>query len=107
MTISGLPMNARVSGLASLRPGKFRLKEVTMVLRSPFFIPGRCHWPMQGPQALARTVAPTASRAAIWPSRLMVWKIWSLPGVTRSGTAMRAPFPFACKATSAARQMSS
>ena len=72
MTISGLAMKARVSGLASFRPGKLRLNEVTMVFFWPFWISSRRHWPMQGPQALASTVAPTASSFAIWPSRWMV-----------------------------------
>ena len=107
MVISGLPMKARVSGFASFLPGKLRLNDVTMVLRWPFLISSRRHCPMQGPQALARTVAPTDSSAAIWSSRLMVSKIWLLPGVTRRGTAIFAPCSLACSATSAAREMSS
>ena len=107
MVISGLPMKARVSGLASFLPGKLRLNDVTMVLRCPFLISSRRHCPMHGPQAFARTVAPTDSRAAICRSRLMVSKIWLLPGVTRSGTAIFAPCSLACSATSAAREMSS
>ena len=43
-----------------------------MLLTSPFFTSSRFHWPMQGPQALAMTTAPTFSRLASWPSRLMV-----------------------------------
>ena len=33
-------------------------------------------WPMQGPQALASTVAPADLNAAIWPSREIVARIW-------------------------------
>ena len=57
MTISGLPMKASVSALPSLRAGKLRLKEVTIVFFSPGFSSSRFHWPMHGPQALASTVA--------------------------------------------------
>jgi hypothetical protein len=46
----------------------------------------RFHWPMQGPHALASTVPPTASNASISPSRAMVARICSLPGVMQNGT---------------------
>src|SRR5487761_2233719 len=52
---SGLPIKAIVSLLPSLRPGKFRLNEVTIVFGSPGFISGLFHCPMHGPQALANT----------------------------------------------------
>ena len=54
MTISGLVMKLMVSALPSLRRGKFLLKEVTMVLACPSGTVWRRHWPMHGPQALAR-----------------------------------------------------
>lgn len=44
-----------VAGLASLRPVKFRLYDVTMVFFSPFFTSLRSHCPMHGPHALAKT----------------------------------------------------
>ena len=40
----------------------------------------RSHWPMQGPQALASTVPPMASRSASSPSRSMVARTCSEPG---------------------------
>lgn len=58
VTNSGDVTNAWVAGLASLRPVKFRLYDVTIVFFSPFFTSLRSHWPMQGPQAFARTVPP-------------------------------------------------
>ena len=42
---------------------------------------------MQGPQALASTVASMAWREAIWPSRSMVARTCSEPGVTMRGVA--------------------
>ncbi|MNY60364.1 hypothetical protein D3C86_1969050 [compost metagenome] len=62
---------------------------------------------MQGPQALASTVAPTASRLSSSPSRWIVWWISSDPGLTMNGTAICAPTALACSAMSAAREMSS
>jgi hypothetical protein len=53
---------------------------------SPFFISVRFHWPMQGPHALASTVPPTFSNTSIRPSRSMVARICSLPGVIVNGT---------------------
>ena len=60
---SGLAMKFMVPALPSLRLGKLRLYEVTMLFSVPR-ASGRFHWPMQGPQALASTVAPMASSAA-------------------------------------------
>ncbi len=71
-TISGLAMKAWVSGLASFRAGKLRLKEVMIEFFSPFFLSSRFHWPMQGPHAFASTTAPTASKSLICPSRWIV-----------------------------------
>ena len=56
---------------------------------SPFLISVRFHWPMQGPQALARTVPPTLLKTSIRPSRSMVALICSLPGVIVKGTCTR------------------
>lgn len=55
VTNSGDVTKACVAGLASLRPVKFLLYEVTIVFFSPFLISLRSHWPMHGPQALAKT----------------------------------------------------
>src|SRR4030095_8625753 len=56
VTISGLPMKFIVVGWPSLRRGKLRLYEVTIVLGSAVSSLERRHWPMHGPQAFARTV---------------------------------------------------
>ena len=55
-------MNDSVDALPSLRPGKLRLNEETMVFAS--FVPTsvRFHCPMQGPHALASTVPPIFSK---------------------------------------------
>ena len=75
---------------------------------SPSATSSRFHWPMQGPQALASTMAPIVSRASIWPSRWMVRWICSEPGVSqRIGLRARDPVALACRATSAARDKSS
>jgi hypothetical protein len=67
----------------------------------------RRHWPMHGPQALASTVPPISLSEAICPSRSMVARTCSEPGVTMNGTAVCTPCARACSATSAARLMSS
>ena len=67
----------------------------------------RRHWPMQGPQAFASTVPLMSLSDCIWPSRSMVARTCSEPGVTRKGTAALTPCACACSATSAARLMSS
>ena len=64
VTISGEPMNERVSVFPSLRAGKLRLNELTMLFFSPLTMSSRFHWPMQGPQALASTVAPAEVSAS-------------------------------------------
>ena len=74
---------------------------------SPSFTSSRRHCPMQGPQALASTMPPTASKSASWPSRRIVWWICSEPGVTQSFVFARAPCAVAWRATSAARSRSS
>lgn len=55
VTNSGEVTKQWVAGLASLRPVKFLLYEVTIVFFSPFLTSFLSHWPMQGPQALAST----------------------------------------------------
>ena len=84
-------MNASVLRFASLRPGKLRLNEVTIVFCSSPSTSLRFHWPMQGPQALASTVAPACSKAASCPSRSVVARICSEPGVTSSGARSSSP----------------
>ncbi len=107
MTISGEATKAQVAGLASFRAAKLRLKLVMMEFRSPFWMSWRFHWPMQGPQALASTMPPTAVKIAICPSRSMVARICSLPGVMVKVDLAFAPWSSACFATLAARSMSS
>jgi len=59
---SGDVTKACVAGLASLRPVKLRLYDVTMVFFSPLATSFRSHWPMHGPQALASTTPPTSRK---------------------------------------------
>src|SRR5262249_28902115 len=107
VTSSVLPMKFIVVGCPSLRLGKLRLYEVTMVLGIPTISLALRHWPMQGPQAFARTTPFMSLRDCIWQSRSMVARTCSDPGVTRNGPAALMPCDFACSATSAARLMSS
>ena len=93
-TVSGEPMNANVSALPSFRAGKLRLNEVTIVF-GPAGASSRFHWPMHGPHALARTVAPMASRSASRPSRSIVARTCSEPGVIMSGAFTVMPFAVA------------
>ncbi len=73
VTISGLVRKESVAWLPSFRPGKFRLKDETMVFASSLPTSDRFHWPMQGPHAFASTVPPIFSNVAMIPSRLIVW----------------------------------
>ena len=107
ITVSGLVTKLRVLAEPSLRFGKFRLNELTMVFGLSVTSFDRSHWPMQGPQAFARTVAPIASRSASNPSRSIVARICSEPGVISSSTLLFSPCAFACLATDAALVMSS
>ncbi len=100
-------MKFMVVGWPSLRQGKLRLYGVTMVFGAWDASPARRHWPMQGPQALASTVASISLSDCICPSRAMVARTCSDPGVTSSGTAALMPCARAWLATSAARLMSS
>jgi len=76
-------------------------------LATPFSSPSRFHWPMQGPQALASTVAPTASSFASWPSRSIVARTCSDPGVISNGVFRRSPWSASCPAIAAIFSMSS
>src|SRR5829696_4467670 len=100
-------MKASVWALPSLRLGKLRLNDVMIELLWPDSTSDRAHWPMQGPQALASTVAPTACRSASSPSRSTVARTDSDPGVTSRGVRVRRPRAEAWRATLAARLMSS
>ena len=62
---------------------------------------------MHGPQALASTVAPTASRSASSPSRSIVARICSEPGVISNSVLAVRPLAAAWRAIDAARVMSS
>ena len=93
--------------LPSLRFGKLRLYELTIVFFADGSMSVRSHWPMHGPQALASTVAPMASRSASRPSRSIVARTCSEPGVTSSWVFAVRPFADAWRAIDAARVMSS
>src|SRR5688500_14174121 len=91
VTISGLVMKDRVAALPSLRPGKLRLNDDTMVFVWLAPTSDRFHWPMHGPHALASTVPPSSSKVFMMPSRLMVWNTRSEPGVIRNLLLALAP----------------
>ena len=63
--------------------------------------------PMHGPHAFASTSAPTASSAAAWPSRAIVARICSDPGVTSSCALSGRRAAAAWRAIAAALVMSS
>ena len=92
ITVSGLVTKDSVFAEPSARFGKLRLNEFTMLFGFAVLSAARSHWPMHGPQALARTVAPIASRSASNPSRSIVARICSLPGEIRSSTFAFNPF---------------
>lgn len=71
VTSSGDVTKAWVAGLASLRPVKLRLYEFTIVFFSPFLTSFLSHWPMHGPQALAKTVPPNSRRVWAWKYYIM------------------------------------
>ena len=77
-----------------------------MVLGAPVGLRAALPLPDAGPHAFASTTPPMSRSACSWPSRSMVARTRSEPGVTRNGTAARAPRRRACCATSAARLMS-
>ena len=107
ITVSGEVTKLSVLADPSLRFGKLRLYELTIVFGCPVMLSGRDHCPMQGPHALASTVAPTASRSASRPSRSIVARICSDPGVISSSTLDVSPLAEAWRAIDAARVMSS
>ena len=72
MTVSGDVTKLSVLAEPSLRLGKLRLYELTIVFLVVGSMSGRAHWPMHGPHALARTSPPIASRSASSPSRSIV-----------------------------------
>ena len=81
-----------------------------MTLASPGVCPSSAllsHWPMHGPQAFARTVAPKASKSAKRPSRSMGALTCSEPGVMRSLDFAVRPLAVASRAMLAALVMSS
>ena len=87
---------------------------MTIEFASPFFTPPaascasvRFHWPMQGPHALASTVAPAVSKTLVKPSRAMVARTVSEPGVTLYGILNLRPALAACCTSEAERAMSS
>ena len=51
----------------------------------------RFHWPMQGPHALARTVAPASSKSLTKPSFSMFTCTALEPGVTKNGILYLSP----------------
>ena len=105
--MSGDVTKLRVFAEPSLRFGKLRLYEFTIVLTVSGLMSGRDHCPMHGPQALARTSPPMASRSARRPSRSMVARTCSEPGVISSLVLALSPLAVAWRAIEAARVMSS
>ena len=105
--MSGDVTKALVLALPSLRFGKLRLKLLTMVLG----LSDRCRCgPTDRYRARRRwrsTVPPMASRSASSPSRSMVARTCSEPGVMNSFDLARRPWADACRAMDAARVMSS
>ena len=77
------------------------------MLGVPSFSRSRRHCPMHGPHAFASTMASISWSAPICPSRSIVARTCSEPGVTINSVAAETPRPDACRATSAARDMSS
>ena len=89
------------------RPVKLRLYEVMIELGVPLATSWRSHWPMHGPQALARTVPPAFSKMPSWPSRAMVARTCSEPGVTVNLALKSRPWSSASWVIEADRLMSS
>ena len=107
MVVSGDATNASVEALPSLRRGKLRLNDVMIELDWPSATSDRAHCPMHGPQALASTLAPMASRSWSRPSRSTVARTCSEPGVMSRGVLAFSPAAEAWRARLAARLMSS
>ena len=107
MTISGEARKFIVDGLPSLRPLKLRLYEVKMALVSSLETPSvRCHWPIHGPQALARTMPPAEENVSSVFSLARVARICSLPGVMKKSALGFRPAADACLTRSSALVMS-
>ena len=77
------------------------------MLRSFFSAPVLAHMPMHGPQAFAKTFAPILENVSINPSRSMVKRTFSEPGVMLNSALGTIPFSAACFANDAAREISS
>ena len=84
-------------------------EEATNILElgSPFLTSCLSHWPMQGPQALANTMPPAFSKAEIKPSRSIVARTCSEPGVIVNLLFNSAPCSAACLTMEAERDKSS
>ena len=104
---SGLATNANVCGLPSFRFAKFLLNEVTIEFFSPVGLSILFHIPMHGPQALVRTTPPKSSNIFNCPSRSIVARTCSLPGVMVNCDFAFNPFASACFARLAERSISS
>ena len=74
---------------------------------SPISTSCRFHCPMHGPQAFASTTPPTFVKIFSCPSRLIVARICSLPGVIVNSDFVFSPTLSACFATDVARSISS
>src|SRR5690606_34532877 len=81
VTISGDATKACVFGLPSFLLAKFLLKEVMMLFFRLGSLECLAHWPMHGPQALARITPPILSNTSNKPSRSVVYRTCSEPGV--------------------------
>lgn len=79
-----------------------------MAFVSPFETPSvRFHWPIHGPQALARTVPPAEEKVSKVESRASVARICSLPGVMKKSAFGSNPAADACLTRSSALVISS
>ena len=107
VTSSGDATKACVLGFPSFLLAKLRLKDVMMLLVLASSEPWRFHCPMQGPQALARTTPPILTKASSCPSRAMVSRIFSDPGVMMNSDLALRPFAAASLAIDAERSRSS
>ncbi|KAH3662866.1 hypothetical protein OGATHE_004442 [Ogataea polymorpha] len=106
VTISGDVRKFMVFLLPSFLARKFLLNEVKITLVSFGAASPLSHWPIQGPHALASTIAPFSSNVLIKPSLSIVARICSDPGVTKKGILGFKPTLAACLMIEAARDMS-
>ena len=78
-----------------------------MAFVSPFNTPSvRLHWPIHGPQALAKTVPPAEEKVSKVESRASVARICSLPGVMKTSAFGFKPAADACLMMFSARVIS-